>query len=392
MSNLSRREILAGTASVAALTLTSRAQAQGVSAADAALAIAKKVIAAPPLQPPALSMAVANAKGLVWAGALGQADIESGVAATPAHSFRLGSVSKMVTTAAAVKMVSRRILDLDAPISTWLSDLPAPHRQTSLRQLFTHRGGVRHYVPKDFDPNAPGGAIYQRNYPGNREILAVFIEDSLVAPVGTRVFYSSFGYTLASLVMEASAQQSFQQLIASESASPFGLASLAQDDPAAIIPLRAKGYSSAMDLKLASPAAAEFYFGGRKERWLNIPYFNPAFCWAGGGYLMTASDTARFGAALLDSSAAKISSAERALLFTPMTEKAGDMPPLGLGWRIESDAKGRRRYHHAGTTLGGRAGIAIYPDQGLCIAIAGNMLAAPGNVLQPSSDLVDVFA
>jgi len=75
-----------------------------------------------------------------------------------------------------------------------------------------------------------------------------------------------------------------------------------------------------------------------------------------------------------------------------MTEKAGDMPPLGLGWRIESDAKGRRRYHHAGTTLGGRAGIAIYPDQGLCIAIAGNMLAAPGNVLQPSSDLVDVFA
>jgi len=394
MSEVSRRQIVVGTASLAALSLAleTKALAQGTAKAAAAMEIAKKVIAAPPLQPPAISMAVANAQGVIWAGVLGQADIESGMATTASHSFRLGSVSKVVTTAAAAKLVSRRILDLDAPISTWLPDLPEAHRQTTLRQLFTHRGGVRHYLPKDFDPRVSGGAIYQRSYPTNKEILAIFIDDPLVAPVGTRVSYSSFGYTLASLAMEAAAKQSFTQLIASEIGTGFGLSSLAVDNPAAIIPLRAKGYSNMLDMGLVSKPAAEFWYAGSKERWLNIPYFNSAFCLAGGGYLMTPSDTARFGAALLDSTAAKITAAERALLFTPLTEKAGDMPPLGLAWRIDADNKGRRRFHHAGTTLGGRYSLVIYPDQGLSIAIGSNMLATPGNVLQPSSDLVDVFA
>jgi len=391
---MTRRGIVVGAATLTGLAPHTRAVAQGADAAKAARAaeIAKRVSLAPPLQPPALSLAVANASGVIWASALGQADIESGLAATAAHSFRLGSVSKVVTTAAAAKLVSRRILDLDAPISTWLPDLPEAHRQTSLRQLFTHRGGVRHYVPKDFDPRAPGGAIYQRSYPSNKDILAIFIEDPLVAPVGTRVSYSSLGYTLASLAMEAAAKQAFTQLIASEIGTGFGLSSLAEDNPVAIIPLRAKGYSNMRDMGLVSKPAADFWYAGRSDRWLNIPYFNSAYCLAGGGYLMTPSDTARFGAALLDSAATKITPEERALLFTPLTEKAGEMPPLGLAWRIDSDGKGRKRFHHAGTTLGGRYSLVIYPDQGLSIAIGSNMLATPGNVLQPSSDLADVFA
>ena len=68
------------------------------------------------------------------------------------------------------------------------------------------------------------------------------------------------------------------------------------------------------------------------------------------------------------------------------------MPPLGLAWRIDTDGKGRPRWHHAGATLGGRANLLLYPDQGLSIAIASNVMATPGNVLQPSSDLADTFA
>jgi CubicO group peptidase (beta-lactamase class C family) len=107
---------------------------------------------------------------------------------------------------------------------------------------------------------------------------------------------------------------------------------------------------------------------------------------------MSPPDLARFGAALLESPVAKVTAAERALLFTPLTEQSGPMPPLGLGWRLDTDGKGRRRLHHAGTTLGGRSNLVIYPDQRLSIAISSNVLATPGNVLQPSSDLADIFA
>lgn len=387
-----RRSVLVGASALAAVAAApARAAVPDAGKTARAGEILRTVSVAPPMSPPALSMAVADAGGVVWAAALGKADLELGVDATPAHGFRIGSVSKVVTTAAAARLVSRGVLDLDAPIATWMPELPAHHRQTTLRQLFTHRGGVRHYAGRDLDPSAPGGAIYQRLYPSNKEVLAIFIDDPLVGPVGAEARYSSFGFTLASMVMEAAARRPFTEIVLTEVGTALGLKSLALDDPLALTPSRATGYSNARDMGLVSKAAADMFYAGRTEPWSNTPFFNPAYCWAGGGFLMTASDMARFGAAHLAASPA-FTGAERALLFTPMTEKTAAMPPLGLAWRIDADGKGRRRYHHAGSTLGGRANLTVYPDQGLAIAIASNAISGPGNVLQPSSDLADIFA
>ena len=107
---------------------------------------------------PAMAFAAARSEGLAWTAARGMANLEFAVPATPAHLFRLGSVSKVVTTVAAARLVSRGLLELDTAIAYRLPDLPEHHRRTTLRQLFTHTGGVRHYGPKDLDPNAPGGS------------------------------------------------------------------------------------------------------------------------------------------------------------------------------------------------------------------------------------------
>src|SRR6478609_9322119 len=92
---------------------------------------------------PAISWAVANDEGPLWTAAHGLANVELGVAARPEHRFRLGSVSKVVTTVAATRLVARGLIELDTPIAYWLPDLPQHHRRTTLRQLFTHTGGVR---------------------------------------------------------------------------------------------------------------------------------------------------------------------------------------------------------------------------------------------------------
>src|SRR5688572_17832114 len=164
--------------------------------ARAADELARAVHAAPPVQAPALSLAVARPEGVVWSAAYGMANLEFDVPATTAHSFRLGSVSKVVTTTAAAKLVTRGELDLDAPIASYLPDLPEPHRATTMRQLLTHRGGVRHYYSKDYDLEGPGGPNYLRTYASNADVLALFIDDPLVAPPGERVSYTSYGYTL----------------------------------------------------------------------------------------------------------------------------------------------------------------------------------------------------
>ena len=340
---------------------------------------------------PAMAFAVACNGNLLWSAAHGQANLELGVSTRTDHRFRLGSVSKVITTTAAARLVSRGLIELDTPIAYWLPDLPEHHRQTTLRQLFTHTGGVRHYGPKDLDPTAPGGPITQRPYPDRASILALFIDDPLIGPPGAAVHYSSFGYTLASLVMEAAAGQDFLTLVTEEIARPFGLPSLAADEVLAVVPDRVAGYYTARELEFLAarmpnltPAAGGAY--------ANIGLSNPAFCWAGAGLIANMPDLARFGAALLDGPEARITPDERALLFTPLTDAAPEQPPLGLGWRVDADKHGRPRRHHAGTTPGGRCGLVIYPEQGVSISLASNTMTTPGDVLGAASDLAGLFA
>lgn len=338
-----------------------------------------------------MAFAVARPGGLVWSAAYGLADLELAVAATPEHRFRLGSVSKVVTTTAAARLVSRGILELDTPIAYWLPDLPPHHRQTTLRQLFTHTGGVRHYLPRDLDRNAPGGAVIQRHYPDRQSILALFIEDPLIADPGTRVSYSSYGYTLASLVMEAASGQDFLALIEDEIARPLALPSLCADEVHGIVPGRVSGYLTARELAFFAEKMPGSELPSLAGGHANIGLSNPAFCWAGAGLLASMPDLARFGAALLDGPNAKITAEERALLFTPLTEASDASPPLGLGWRVDSDGRGRARWHHAGTTPGGRCALVIYPQPGLSIALAGNSMTEPGDVLGAAAELLETF-
>lgn len=383
----SRRDLMLG-ASLLTAAAARPARAQGprndAALAARAEAIAQGLITAGPV--PALSVAVARSGGLLWAKAYGKASLELDVAATPAHRFGLGSVSKVVTAAAAARLVSRGVLDLDAPIVRWLPDLPQQHRATTLRQLFTHRAGIRHYdLQRDLGAKAPGGSIGQRAYPSNREILAIFIDDPLIGPPGAQVAYSSYGYTLASIVMETAAGRPFLELLMAEVGAPFALPSLEGDDPYTVKPGRVAGYSDArLYRSLGFPMA--------KDGWANARHDNRAYKWAAGGLIMSVPDIARFGAAHLDAPGSPLAPAERALLFTPMTAKAGDMPPLGLAWRIDNDDRGRLRWHHAGADEGSRASLVIYPALGLAIALASNLYGVPGNILRPSAELADVFA
>lgn len=372
---ISRRSLLLG---AAALTTTVRARAGAKSPVEAARAVVRELLATTPVA--AFSIAVMRADQLLWAEAFGKVDIELDVAATPAHRFRLGSVSKVITATLAAQLAARGVLDLDAPIVNFLPDLPPQHHTTTLRQLLTHRGGIRHYTAKDDSLEAPG-PIDQRRYLNNADILAVFINDPLVARPGARVAYSTFGYTLASLVLEAAAKLPFLELVHREIAEPLGMKSLAGDEPATVIMNRVSGYHPGDLVRRGYPA-----FVGQ---WANAPQNNPAYKWAGGGLLATPSDLARFGAAHL--APGKLAGTALQTLFTVNTEATEHSPPLGLGWRIDEDGGKRPRWHHAGGQAGARASLVVYPREKLSIALATNVTATPGDVNGPSARVADVM-
>jgi serine beta-lactamase-like protein LACTB len=374
--HLSRRHLLLGTAALAATSVAHAADKQRI---EKARAIIQGVFAASPIA--ALSIAVTRGDELIWAEAFGLADVELNVAANPRHRFRLGSVSKIVTATLAAELATRGVVDLDAPIARYMPDLPAQHHATTLRQLLTHRGGIRHYTQKDDSAEAPG-PIDKRRYLTNADVLAVFINDPLIAKPGESVSYSTFGYTLASLVLESAAKLPFLDLVQRDIAAPLALKSLAGDEPFSVITDRVSGYHPGDLVRRGFPA-----FQGK---WANAPQNNPAYKWAGGGLLATPTDLARFGAAHL--APGKLSQPGLTTLFTVHTERTDRSPPLGLGWRIDVDSAQRLRWHHAGGQDGARASLVVYPKQKLAIAFASNVTQLPGDVNGPSEQIASALA
>ena len=373
---LSRRSLLLGSAALATATL---ARASDRERLTSARAIIRDLLAADPI--PALSIAVMRGNDVLWSEAFGKVDLELEIAATTNHRFRLGSVSKVITVAVAAQLAANETIDLDAPIANYMPGLPEQHRATTLKQLLTHRGGVRHYGDKDFGPDAPG-PIDRRLYRSNADILAVFIDDPLIAKPGERVSYSTFGYTLASIVLESAAKTPFLDLVKREVATPLGLPSLGPDDPVALVPNRARGYHPRDYIRRTFPE-----FPGQ---WSNTVVGNVNYKWAGGGLLATPTDMARFGAAHL--APGKFSKQALDTLFAVYTERTDRSAPLGLGWRIDEDASRRLRWHHAGGQDGARASLVVYPKEKLSIAFATNVTGLPGDVNGPSAKLADVFA
>jgi serine beta-lactamase-like protein LACTB len=373
---ISRRALFLSTAAVATAAYARKSDPKPIGAARAAV---REMLGATPV--PAFSVAVMRADELLWAEAFGKSDLELDVTSTPAHRFRLGSVSKVFVATLAADLATRGVVDLDAPIARYMPDLPDHHRATTLRLLLTHRGGIRHYQAKDDALDAPG-PIDRRSYKDNAEILAVFINDPLIAKPGETIAYSTFGYTLISLVLETAAKLPFLDLLQRDIAAPLGLSSLGGDAPSSVIANRVRGYHPGDKAQWANPPVVGVY--------ANAPPANPIYKWAGGGLLATPTDVARFGAAHL--APGKLSKATLDALFTVQTAATPRSPQLGLGWRIDEDAEKRLRWHHAGAQQGARASLVVYPREKLAIGLASNLTGVPGDVNNLSSAIADAFA
>jgi len=318
---------------------------------------------------PALSVAVGVEGKVVWAEGFGQADIELRSPVTTRTRFRLGSVSKMLTIAAVARLHEQGKLDLDAPIAKQIPSFPDKGQPITARQLAGHLGGIRHYQAKDYT----GGRNIDHMHFGDVESsLEIFRDDPLIAPPGTRYFYSTFGYTLLSRVAEVAAGRSFLELLGEEVFRPLGMTSTTADRPEEIIHDRTR-----------------FYEKQRDGRIINSPYVDSSYKWAGGGLLSTASDLILFGSAHLGEGFLKAGTLE--MMFTSQRTADGRETGVGLGWRIGRDSTGRRILHHAGSINGGRALIMIYPDSRLVVALLSNLGRNPIEVEKEGQKLAAPF-
>ncbi len=320
-----------------------RAEGPGRPAAESAAALIE--LARATTRTPGLAAAVAVGGELVWSGAAGDADLESEVPATPASRFRVGSVSKLLTVATLARLVQAKRIDLDAPIGDFLSEFPDRATEITLRHLAGHLGGIRHYESRREFMN-------MRTYTTMSEAVGAFGDSLVAGPPGVEYVYSSPGFVVLGAAIEHLDMKAFPKVAQEEVLGPLGLESTVPDRWQEIVPRRARTYSLSGDAIINSPPV------DLSDRW------------SSGGYLSTVEDLARLGAAHLGEGF--LTAELRGLIFTSQRTADGEETGVGLGWRIERGPRGATVYHHAGSAMGGRAVLAIFPESGVTVAIVGN--------------------
>ena len=89
-------------------------------------------------QVPGASVLVLEGGDAVFQRSYGLADLEAGVASSPATNYRLASVSKQFTAASVLLLVEDGVLTLDDPVRRWLPTLPVATETITLRHLLSH--------------------------------------------------------------------------------------------------------------------------------------------------------------------------------------------------------------------------------------------------------------
>ncbi|MCO1334902.1 beta-lactamase family protein, partial [Microbulbifer sp. OS29] len=175
---------------------------------------------------PAISAAVSACGKVVWAGASGWADIEAKIPVSPETRFRIGSTSKALTGTALARLVQRKRIELDKPISNYLEILPNPAWAViTPRQLASHMSGLPHYKK-----NTDWAGLYETlalnsHYDDMYRALGVFDGSELLFQPGTEFYYSTLGTVLLGAVLAGAEQKSYLEVMEEEVFIPVSMES-----------------------------------------------------------------------------------------------------------------------------------------------------------------------
>ncbi|MDX1623622.1 MAG: serine hydrolase domain-containing protein, partial [Gemmatimonadota bacterium] len=294
---------------------------------------------------PGVQVAVWRDGRIVWSEGLGWADAENRAPVGPETRFPVGSVSKALTAVGAVRLADRGELDLDAPVRRYVPRVPRSYEGVTPRLLGQHLAGIRHYRG-DEEPGA------DRHFESVDEALDLFLEDSLLFEPGTRFAYSSYGFNLLSAAMEGAAGEQFLTVMEEEVFGPLGLNGTMANEVDRLIPFRTQGYTMA---------------DGRR---VEADEEDPSYKWAGGGFLSTAEDLVRVGAALLEPGF--LSEEGLSTLFTEARPAGGERTHYGFGWELYRTEAGRPVRFHGGNLPYARAHLMILPEDRLVLAHLAN--------------------
>jgi CubicO group peptidase (beta-lactamase class C family) len=295
---------------------------------------------------PGLSVALVADHALVFSKGFGHADLENRVPARAETSYRLASISKSITAVAALQLVEKGKLDLDAPVQRYVPAFPEKSRPITTRQLLGHLSGIRHYRSEEEKAST-------RHYDALLPTLDLFKDDPLVHDPGAKFTYSTYGYNLLGCVIEGASGMKYVDYVRAHVFRPAGMETIRPDDVFALIPHRAQGYRKGPDGELRNSPLMD---GSNK-----IP---------GGGLCASVEDLARFAIAVQKDQL--VGPDTRRLMFTRQKTTDGTETAYGLGFNL-SAWNGKQEAGHGGAQARVSNLLYMIPEERLAVVLLTNL-------------------
>ena len=162
---------------------------------------------------PSVSAAVFRGTELAWSEAVGLADVEQGVEASPETQYAVASITKTFTAVSVLQLRDQGKLDLEDPLSKHLPE--AAHGTLTLRRMLAHASGLQ---------REPPGEIWETlTFPGEEDLLRGLQEAEQVLPPMAAWHYSNLAYALLGIVVARISGTPFRDRVQERLLGPLGL-------------------------------------------------------------------------------------------------------------------------------------------------------------------------
>jgi D-alanyl-D-alanine carboxypeptidase len=298
-----------------------------------------------------------------WTGASGIADRSQNTPITPDTRMRIASISKIFTAVTVLQLAEEGVINLDAPMSTWLPGLVPAAEQITVRSLLQHTTGLYDFL----EDGSYVGQAYQNGRVFEPEELVAYAArfPGAFAPGAPNSWdYSSTNYVILGMIVEAATGEPLETQMRARIFTPLGLEGTFFVPREEISGTQARGYSRTTD-----QTSVAMSFG-----------------YATANIVSTASDIQRFIDALF---AGEVLNADSLAQMTTFVDGKGqyNMPQLayGLGLmrnRLPSGTDEQSTvYGHIGGFGGFRSATWHAPESGITIALNVNQAAMDPNTL-----------
>jgi D-alanyl-D-alanine carboxypeptidase len=279
----------------------------------------------------------------VYQFSIGYANVEKKQKANALTKYRVGSVSKIFTSAIILQMVEEGKLNLETKLDRFFPEIPNAGKIT-IEQLLRHRTGLFNFT------NAPEYLEWMEQPKSKEALLELFVKNGSIFEPGDKFDYSNTNYVLLSFIAETIDGKSFTEILKQRIVVPLALTNT--------------NYGGKID-----PARNEAKSYTRANEWVPATETDMSIPTGAGAIVSTPTDLNLFLIALFSG---KVISDK--LLATMKEMKDG----YGLGL-IQFPFFEKKAFGHTGGIDGFQSNASWFPDEKVTVSMIINGTSMPMN-------------